>query len=48
MAQTATMDLTRGSPLRKILLFSLPLVAGTLLQQLYAFVDVRNSLHPIV
>lgn len=39
MAQTATMDLTRGSPLRKILLFSLPLVAGTLLQQLYAFVD---------
>ena len=39
MAHSGTMDLTRGSPLRQILLFSLPLVAGTLLQQLYAFVD---------
>ena len=39
MAHSGTMDLTRGSPLRQILLFSLPLVAGTLLQQFYVFVD---------
>ncbi len=35
----STMDLTKGSPLRQIFLFSLPLVAGTLFQQLYSFVD---------
>ena len=34
-----TMDLTQGSPLRQLLVFSLPLVAGTLFQQLYSFVD---------
>ncbi len=27
-----TMDLTQGSPLRQLLVFSLPLVAGTLFQ----------------
>ena len=32
-------DLTIGNPLTKILLFSLPLVFGTLFQQLYNFVD---------
>ena len=39
MARTGTMDLTTGRPIQQILLFSLPLVAGTLFQQLYSFVD---------
>lgn len=39
MAKKGTMDLTQGSPIRQILLFSLPLVMGTLFQQLYSFVD---------
>lgn len=39
MARNAVMDLTQGRPIRQILLFSLPLVAGTLFQQLYSFVD---------
>ena len=34
-----TMDLTAGNPLVQIFLFSLPLVFGTLFQQLYSFVD---------
>lgn len=33
------MDLTTGKPIRQILLFSLPLVLGSLFQQLYSFVD---------
>lgn len=33
------MDLTTGRPIKQILLFSLPLVVGTLFQQLYSFVD---------
>ena len=32
-------DMTNGSPARHILLFSLPLLAGNLLQQLYNMVD---------
>jgi len=32
-------DLTEGSPILQILLFSLPLVFGTLFQQLYSFAD---------
>lgn len=39
MAKNGTMDLTTGRPVKQILLFSLPLVAGTLFQQLYSFVD---------
>lgn len=39
MANPGTMDLTQGRPIRQILLFSLPLVVGTLFQQLYSFVD---------
>ena len=39
MSQNSTMDLTKGAPMRQLLLFSLPLVAGTLFQQLYSFVD---------
>ena len=35
----STMDLTTGRPIRQLLLFSLPLVMGTLFQQLYSFVD---------
>ena len=34
MAKQSAMDLTQGRPARQILLFSLPLVAGTLFQQL--------------
>ena len=39
MNKNGTMDLTQGSPIKQILLFSLPLVVGTLFQQLYSFVD---------
>lgn len=39
MSKQSTMDLTQGKPIRQILLFSLPLVMGTLFQQLYSFVD---------
>lgn len=34
-----TMDLTTGIPVWQILLFSVPLVLGTVFQQLYSFVD---------
>ncbi|MCD8007406.1 MAG: oligosaccharide flippase family protein [Clostridiales bacterium] len=37
--KNAAMDLTQGRPITQILLFSLPLVLGTLFQQLYSFVD---------
>ena len=33
------LDLTTGKPIKQILLFSLPLVMGSLFQQLYSFVD---------
>lgn len=39
MAKQETMDLTQGRPIKEILIFSLPLVMGTLFQQLYSFVD---------
>lgn len=39
MSKEGTMDLTTGNPIKQILLFSLPLVLGTLFQQLYSFVD---------
>lgn len=35
----SSQDLTRGNPLKQIFLFSVPLVLGTLFQQLYSFVD---------
>ena len=38
MAQTTT-DLTTGHPLKQLLLFSIPLVLGSLVQQLYSFAD---------
>ena len=34
-----TMDLTAGHPLKQILIFSVPLVFGTIFQQLYSFAD---------
>ena len=39
MANNARLDLTTGTPMKQILLFSLPLVLGSLFQQLYSFVD---------
>ena len=36
---TSTRDLTKGRPIVQILIFSLPLVAGTLFQQVYSFAD---------
>ena len=32
-------DMTEGSPARLILFFALPLIAGNMVQQMYAFVD---------
>ena len=37
--QTRTKHMTEGSPLRLLFLFSLPLMAGNLCQQLYTVVD---------
>lgn len=37
--RTNTQDLTKGSPIKQILLFAVPLVLGTLFQQFYSFVD---------
>ena len=34
-----TMDLTTGHPLKQILIFSIPLVFGTIFQQLYSLAD---------
>ncbi len=34
-----TKNLTEGEPARLILFFTLPLIAGNVFQQLYAFVD---------
>ena len=39
MSRNSTMDLTTGHPLKQLLFFSLPLVAGTLFQQPYSFAD---------
>ena len=39
MQKQKRLDLTTGKPIKQILLFSLPLVLGSLFQQLYSFVD---------
>lgn len=39
VATNNRLDLTVGSPVKQILLFSLPLVLGSFFQQMYAFVD---------
>ena len=36
---TRTQDMTAGSPVRLILIFALPILAGNLLQQLYSLID---------
>lgn len=39
MARTVTLDMTRGNPLPLLVRFALPLILGSLFQQLYSFVD---------
>ena len=39
MKSRNTQDLTTGRPITQIFLFAIPLVLGTLFQQLYSFVD---------
>lgn len=39
MTNQGTMDLTTGKPIKQILFFALPLVLGSLFQQLYSLVD---------
>ena len=39
LKESNTQDLTIGRPIVQILLFAIPLVLGTLFQQLYSFVD---------
>ena len=39
MSSSGTTDLTTGRPLWRILVFALPLVLGTVFQQLYSFAD---------
>ncbi len=38
-SRRSTTDLTQGNPLTQILLFAIPLIGGTLFQQLYSFAD---------
>lgn len=37
--EKGTMDLTQGKPMKQIFFFSIPLVLGTVFQQLYSFAD---------
>lgn len=39
MAKTNTLDMTAGNPLPLLIKFSIPLVLGSIFQQLYSFVD---------
>ena len=39
MNDSSTTDLTTGRPISRILVFSIPLVLGTIFQQLYSFAD---------
>ena len=41
--KSGTTDLTVGKPLFQILRFALPLVLGTLFQQLYSFADTPST-----
>ena len=41
---SGTTDLTVGRPLPQILKFALPLVLGTLFQQLYSFADIYSAI----
>ena len=39
MILTRTKDMTSGNPVKLILVFALPILAGNILQQLYSLVD---------
>ena len=39
MAKNQTLDMTRGNPLPLLIRFAIPLILGSLFQQLYSFVD---------
>lgn len=39
MSKTNTLDMTKGNPLSLLIKFSIPLVLGSIFQQLYSFVD---------
>ena len=39
MALVQTKDMTDGNPVKLILIFALPILAGNMLQQLYSLVD---------
>lgn len=39
MAKQHTLDLTQGNPMRLLIRFAIPLVLGTIFQQLYSFAD---------
>ena len=39
MAKEKTMDMTKGSPLKHIIWFSIPLIIGNIFQQFYSMVD---------
>ena len=39
MSKKQTLDMTRGNPLRLLIRFAIPLILGSLFQQLYSFVD---------
>ena len=39
MSKQHTLDLTRGNPMALLIRFAIPLVLGTIFQQLYAFAD---------
>ena len=39
MAKTNTVDMTQGNPLPLLIKFAIPLVLGSIFQQLYSFVD---------
>ena len=39
MSKTQTVDMTKGNPLPLLIKFSIPLVLGSIFQQLYSFVD---------
>lgn len=39
MSKTNTIDMTTGNPLPLLIKFSIPLVLGSIFQQLYSFVD---------
>lgn len=39
MAKNQTLDMTKGKPLPLLVRFAIPLILGSIFQQLYSFVD---------